>query len=125
VLNETLRLKESLKEASGMHVKSHKNVKHKVGQYQCQRGDGCKVAFKTLKELDVHIKNMHTQEKEAPLFNCLKCDQSFDAKAKLRVHNEKKHTPHQTFQCENCDEVFTNQFALNNHLNEYIGFETV
>ena len=59
-------------------------------------------------------------------FNCESCDQSFDAKAKLRVHVEKKHATGCPYQCENCEQMFRTQAILNNHLSECTeGFQYV
>ena len=65
------------------YIKGHKVVKQTTGQYQCQRGHGCKAAFKTLKKLDSHIKSVHDQAspKDTLKFNCTKCELHFDAKA--------------------------------------------
>ena len=65
IIKETLGQKQKCNECDFVtcvpkYIKGHKVVKHTTGQYQCQRGHGCKAAFKTLKELDSHIKR-HTQ----------------------------------------------------------------
>ena len=78
--------------------------------------------------MDEHIKSVHGQSNAKPsTFQCDKCDQTFDARAKLRVHNEKKHLSKQSsYQCENCDKVFPTQGQKNVHMNECTaGFETV
>lgn len=133
IIKETLGEKQKCDECDfetcvPKYIKGHKVVKHDNGQYQCQRGNGCKAAFKTLRDLDEHIKSVHGQSNAKPsTFQCDKCDQTFDARAKLRVHNEKKHLSKQSsYQCENCDKVFPTQGQKNVHMNECTaGFETV
>ena len=132
IVKETLGQKQQCDECDfetcvPKYIKGHKAVKHKTGQYQCQRGHGCKSAFKTLKELDSHIKSVHTQaSKENASFNCTMCDQSFDAKAKLRIHNEKQHMHQRINPCENCGKIFKSSYTKNEHMNECtVGFQTV
>ena len=88
-----------------------------------------KLYLKTLRDLVDHIKSVHGQSKntEPPTYQCDKCDQTFDARAKLRIHNENKHVSKQSsYQCENCDNVFIIQGQKIVHMNECTaGFETV
>ena len=45
VLNKTIKLRERVEEITYVHT----------SQCQCQRGEGCKMSYKTWKELDNHI----------------------------------------------------------------------
>ena len=128
-VKETIRQKQKCDECDfetcvPKYIKGHKAVKHKEGQYQCQLGFGCKNAFKTLKEVDFHITQVHTTNsaENIPKFNCARCNISFDAKAKLRVHNEKKHTDHQRYPCQLCEKSFPGEAHMNKCTT---GFQTV
>ena len=109
------------------YIKGHKLVKHTRGQYQCQRGGGCKATYKTVGELDEHLKNMHNQDKskEVPIFKCESCDQTFNEKFKFRVHIQRQHA-NISYQCENFNKVFNTERSMYAHMNECtVGFETV
>ena len=132
IVEETLGQKQKCKDCDfetcvPKYIKSHR-MKHTTGQYQCQRGEGCKLAFKSWKELDDHIKSIHSQKKPdvATSFNCDVCKHSFDAKAKLRIHVEKNHAKGGSFKCENCGKVFTTQHDRKEHMDKCNqGFETI
>ena len=55
-----------------------------------------------------------------------KCQQSFNAKAKLRIHIEKNHTPPLKFKCESCEQRFATQNQRTEHMKQcHEGFETI
>ena len=97
------------------HLQSHK-LAHE-GQYQCQRG--CKkVAFKTVKLLDEHIKLQHSNI-DVNEYPCDMCDSEFTAQFQLRQHKTKKHANinvHTSSNCLYCGQIFTYDEDLKNHL---------
>ena len=96
-------------------------MKHTTGQYQCQRGEGCKLAFKSWKELDSQKKpDVVTR------FDCDLCKHSFDSKANLRIHVEKNHPKGGSIKCKNCGKVFTTQHDTKEHMdNCNQGYDTI
>ena len=109
--------KESCKECDfkpsvPIHIKGH-NLKH-TGQFMCQRG--CKSSFKTFRELDQHVKTMHVQQNSCVDYKCDKCEQTFNAIYKLRLHTARAHVGQKNVTCENCEQNFTNLQQLKIHM---------
>ena len=95
------------------HLKGHA-LAH-TGQYQCIRG--CKnLAFKTLPELDVHIKKKHEDSPNPDEFNCEMCELVFTAQHYLRKHVNSKHGNITKPNCDNCGLVLQNKEQLKKHI---------
>ena len=81
--------------------------------------------FKTLGELDEHIKLKHNGPTQAMQFNCEECDLLFTSQHYLRLHVAKKHASacHNatSSNCDNCGIVFRNNGELKRHMEECIG----
>ena len=105
-----------LKTSVRKYLKGH-IVKH-TGQYQCQQ---CKLAFKSLAELDVHISSKHGKTKPEKPFMCDKCEESFSTIHMLRLHSQRKHVPSQaTTECQNCGQTFSNPIKMNGTVSHQI-----
>ena len=87
------------------HLLGHE-LKH-TGQYQCLQG--CKVAFKTLGELDLHINIRHGGPSRSTEFKCEMRELTFTSQHFVRQHMIKKHTPNYKTDCDNCGLISGNQ----------------
>ena len=95
------------------HLKGH-SVAH-TGQYQCLRG--CrKITFKTLYELDMHIKTIHEYntipENE---YDCELCGKVFNTQSNLRKHITRNHETTTKHNCDLCGLVLQNIQQLRKH----------
>ena len=153
VLNETIRLKESLEEEAEevreklvennetekqdqIHTCNECDYKtrvkkymkgHKIkhtGQYICQHG--CNNAFKTLTDLDTHIQNAHRVRTTKNRFSCENCDETFQEIHSMRIHMQKKHTRATSHECKYCGQNFYNNQQFRQHIAVcHEGFEVV
>ena len=110
------------------HILTGHKVAHTVGQYQCQRG--CKLVFKTWKNLDEHIKKEHAEKQQSNEYKCDQCDETFTAQYHLRQHLAKKHvrlhSNPEKFDCDLCGLIVQNDLQLIRHkLDCTAGFEKV
>ena len=89
------------RDALDAHEKSHNVVEH----YQCEK---CEKIFKTEDDLKEHMKT-HTDHLE---YLCGACDKKFKSHSIRDVHVRSHHT----FTCEECDETFTSDMEVKEHV---------
>ena len=65
------------------YLVGHK-IKHHRGQYMCP---SCKSVFKTVTDLDIHIKSKHEKQRTVQQYKCEKCEQKFGEMYKMRQHS--------------------------------------
>ena len=78
----------------------------------CQQG--CNSAFKTLAELDMHVKNTHGINKSTNIYICQNCGETFSEIHSMRIHIQKEHSAVQ--ECEYCRQKFHNKAQLEQHI---------
>uniref|UniRef100_A0ACB8F268 Uncharacterized protein n=2 Tax=Sphaerodactylus townsendi TaxID=933632 RepID=A0ACB8F268_9SAUR len=88
-------------------------------RYQCS-GDGCRVAFRSTRELLDHL-GVHyrpTQSLEGKTFHCsaLGCAETFPCMQDLMEHSKIHCKPNRYFKCENCLSRFQTYRSLLKHL---------
>ncbi|XP_054836986.1 zinc finger protein 414 [Eublepharis macularius] len=88
-------------------------------RFQCS-GDGCHVAFRSMKELLDHLKVHYrpTQSMEGKTFHCsaLGCAETFPSMQDLMGHTRVHCKPNRYFKCENCMSRFRTYRSLLKHL---------
>lgn len=90
------------------HMLTHSNERN----FKCLE---CEMSFKSLNNLQSHIRSQHLKEK---LFNCDYCCKSFQEKRTLVLHINAKHTNNRSFVCnqtENCNRSFVSRYQLKKH----------
>ena len=97
-------------------------IKH-TGQYQCL--EGCKVSFKTISELDLHIQIRHGGRIRPTEFNCEECESTFISHHFLWQLIDKKHTNGRT-SCDKFGIICESKHQLSKHLQSSLAnFQTV
>ncbi|KAG8453947.1 hypothetical protein GDO86_000536 [Hymenochirus boettgeri] len=91
-----------------MHVREHRLGNH----YKC---DQCGYLSKTANKLIEHVR-VHTGERP---FHCDQCSYSCKRKDNLNLHKKLKHSPRQTFSCEECLFKTTHPFVFSRHVKKH------
>ncbi|XP_073460709.1 zinc finger protein 827 isoform X2 [Aquarana catesbeiana] len=91
-----------------MHIREHRLGNH----YKC---DQCGYLSKTANKLIEHVR-VHTGERP---FHCDQCSYSCKRKDNLNLHKKLKHSPRQTFSCEECLFKTTHPFVFSRHVKKH------
>ncbi|XP_075470195.1 zinc finger protein 827 isoform X2 [Ascaphus truei] len=91
-----------------VHIREHRLGNH----YKC---DQCGYLSKTANKLIEHVR-VHTGERP---FHCDQCSYSCKRKDNLNLHKKLKHSPRQTFSCEECLFKTTHPFVFSRHIKKH------
>ncbi|KAM4809122.1 zinc finger protein 827 [Rhinophrynus dorsalis] len=91
-----------------VHIREHRLGNH----YKC---DQCGYLSKTANKLIEHVR-VHTGERP---FHCDQCSYSCKRKDNLNLHKKLKHSPRQTFSCEECLFKTTHPFVFSRHVKKH------
>nr|DBA28989.1 TPA: hypothetical protein GDO54_009264 [Pyxicephalus adspersus] len=97
-----------------VHIREHRLGNH----YKC---DQCGYLSKTANKLIEHVR-VHTGERP---FHCDQCSYSCKRKDNLNLHKKLKHSPRQTFSCEECLFKTTHPFVFSRHVKKHQNGEFV
>jgi len=95
-------------------LSNHRKMNHKTGQdYICNESN-CDASFGGFKPFKIHMLDVHNKR---PL-QCDQCEQSFNDKAGLKVHQEAKHGTGRSFTCDVCGKKFSAARFMTQHRRE-------
>jgi len=92
------------------HIKTHK-VPLKPKIYKCRK---CKYTFFSKSDRSEHIKDKHKDDR----FLCVVCNSSFKNRSSLTIHTHRKHKLNKSYECNKCDQIFTQQNLLQDHIDQ-------
>lgn len=115
---ETCNYETPRKDAYQKHLvtKSHKNLVNGVKKEDKHKCLQCNYESDRLFNLNVHIQNKHSKEKEIKIdiHKCLNCDYQSDKLSNVERHNKSMHIE-KKINCEFCGISFIGDTEFNNH----------